>query len=84
MLSDIPVGGPKRLGRVIRCERRKHRLTLAQLARTTGISLGYLSQVELGKNNATISTLARIAHALGFRLSQLILQAEDYPEEMQP
>src|SRR5205085_1652318 len=49
------------LGEAIRQRRKGLRLTLAQMARRTSISLGYLSQIELGKNSASIETLYRIS-----------------------
>jgi CheY-like chemotaxis protein len=59
------------LGTAIR-ERRKHlTLTLAQMAQRTGVSLGYLSQIELGKNSASIETLYRISLGLGMKMSDL-------------
>ena len=35
------------------------------------VSLGYLSQIELGKNSASIETLYRISLGLGMRMSEL-------------
>ena len=35
------------------------------------MSLGYLSQIELGKNSASIETLYRICLALGMKMSEL-------------
>ncbi len=59
------------LGNAIR-ERRKHLgLTLAQMAQRTGVSLGYLSQIELGKNSASIETLYKISLGLGLKMSEL-------------
>ena len=46
-------------------------LTLAQMAQRTGVSLGYLSQIELGKNSASIETLYRITLGLGMKMSEL-------------
>jgi transcriptional regulator with XRE-family HTH domain len=37
----------------------------------TNVSLGYLSQIELGKNSASIETLYRICLALGIKMSDL-------------
>ena len=37
----------------------------------TNVSLGYLSQIELGKNSASIETLYRICLALGMKMSEL-------------
>ncbi|MGL5094123.1 MAG: response regulator [Planctomycetia bacterium] len=53
------------IGEKIREGRKSKGLTLAQLAERTGLSVGFLSQVELGKNSASIDTLYRIARALG-------------------
>src|SRR5918994_409157 len=41
------------------------------LRERTGVSLGYLSQIELGKNSASIETLYRICLALGIKMSEL-------------
>ena len=59
------------LGMAIRERRKGLGLTLAQMAARTDVSLGYLSQIELGKNSASIETLYRICLALGIRLSEL-------------
>ncbi len=59
------------LGAAIRERRKALGLTLAQMAQRTGVSLGYLSQIELGKNSASIETLYRISLGLGVRLSEL-------------
>lgn len=59
------------LGLAIRKRRKALTLTLAKLAERTGISLGYLSQIELGKNSASIETLYKISVGLGMRMSEL-------------
>src|SRR4051794_20903263 len=59
------------LGNAIRERRKGLGLTLAQMAQRTGVSLGYLSQIELGKNSASIETLYRISLGLGIRMSEL-------------
>jgi DNA-binding NtrC family response regulator len=59
------------LGEAIRQRRKALGLTLAQMARRTSISLGYLSQIELGKNSASIETLYRISLGLGIKISDL-------------
>ena len=58
-------------GQVIRERRKNLGLTLAQMAQRTGVSLGYLSQIELGKNSASIETLYRISLGLGIRMADL-------------
>ncbi len=59
------------LGTAIRDRRKGLGLTLAQMAQRTGVSLGYLSQIELGKNSASIETLYRISLGLGMKMSEL-------------
>jgi CheY-like chemotaxis protein len=59
------------LGASIRERRKALGLTLAQMAQRTGVSLGYLSQIELGKNSASIETLYRISLGLGIKMSEL-------------
>jgi DNA-binding response OmpR family regulator len=61
----------EQLGTVIRERRKAMGLTLADMARRTGVSLGYLSQIELGKNSASIETLYRIALGLRVRVADL-------------
>jgi CheY-like chemotaxis protein len=59
------------LGAVIRERRKGLGLTLAQMAQRTNVSLGYLSQIELGKNSASIETLYRISLGLGVKIADL-------------
>lgn len=59
------------LGTAIRERRKALGLTLSNMSDRTGVSLGYLSQIELGKNSASIETLYRICLALGMRMSEL-------------
>jgi len=59
------------LGGVIRDRRKSLKMTLQQMSNRTGVSLGYLSQIELGKNSASIETLYRICLALGMNMAEL-------------
>jgi CheY-like chemotaxis protein len=59
------------LGNAIRERRKALGLTLSNMSDRTGVSLGYLSQIELGKNSASIETLYRICLALGMKMSEL-------------
>lgn len=69
------------LGQVIREQRKARGLTLAQLAERSGVSLGYLSQIELGKNAASMETLYRVALGLGSRLAELFQQLDEQRRE---
>ncbi len=59
------------LGSAIRERRKALGFTLSNISDKTGVSLGYLSQIELGKNSASIETLYRICLALGIKMSDL-------------
>jgi DNA-binding response OmpR family regulator len=59
------------LGAAIRERRKALGLTLAEMAKRTKVSLGYLSQIELGKNSASIETLYRISLGLRVRVADL-------------
>ncbi len=61
----------EQIGAAIRERRKALGLTLADLAKRTSVSLGYLSQIELGKNSASIETLYRIALGLRLRVADL-------------
>ncbi|MBV9121749.1 MAG: response regulator [Planctomycetes bacterium] len=59
------------LGAAIRERRKALGLTLAEMSKRTNLSLGYLSQIELGKNSASIETLYRISLGLGVKMADL-------------
>ncbi|HEY2785088.1 MAG TPA: response regulator [Fimbriiglobus sp.] len=61
----------EQLGAAIRERRKALGFTLSTMSEKTGVSLGYLSQIELGKNSASIETLYRICLALGIKMSDL-------------
>ena len=61
----------EQLGAAIRERRKALGLTLADMAKRSDVSLGYLSQIELGKNSASIETLYRIALGLRVRVADL-------------
>jgi len=60
------------IGQRIRAERLAQNLTLRQLSDRTDLTTSQLSQVELGKNAASIWALARISNALGKQVSAMM------------
>ena len=60
------------IGKRIRRERLKQSLTLRQLSERSELTTSQLSQVELGKNAASVWALARISGSLGRQVSDLI------------
>jgi transcriptional regulator with XRE-family HTH domain len=67
-----PADESTKLGRRIRELRLKADLTLADLARATGVSIGTLSQLERGLVSPTVRTLFTVGNALGVAPAWLI------------
>jgi transcriptional regulator with XRE-family HTH domain len=59
------------LGRRIRELRSKHGWTQEQFAEFCGLHRTYLGHVERGEKNVSLSTVLRVANALGIRISAL-------------
>ena len=65
------------LGQRIRLVRADRGMTLADVARETGLSTGFLSQVENGLTNVSLSALYRIAGALTITAPELLVQGAE-------
>lgn len=59
------------MGSVLRKWRKVKGWTLSNLSKRSGISLGYISQIELGRHSPTIDTLYRICLTLDRTMSEL-------------
>lgn len=59
------------LGKKIRNERQKRKLTLENFSQMTGLSKSFLSQVERGITEPSITSLKKIAKQLGFSVVNL-------------
>lgn len=57
------------IGTRIRSRRHEAALTLKQLANRTGLSVSLISQIELGKSAASMSTMYKLAAALGVKMT---------------
>jgi transcriptional regulator with XRE-family HTH domain len=62
---------PVDVGERLRAIRRLRRRTLKEVATGAGLSESFLSQVERGRTNVTITSLQRIAGALGVEVSDV-------------
>ena len=69
LLVDLETHLNSEVGRSIRSRRHESSLTLKQLANRTGLSVSLISQIELGKSAASMSTLHKLAAALGVRMT---------------
>jgi transcriptional regulator with XRE-family HTH domain len=56
----------------IKALRAKRKITQAELAERAGISHGYLARLETGRQDPTITTLEKLAKALGVNLRTLL------------
>ena len=65
LLVDLETRLNAEVGRRIREKRHECPLTLKQLANRTGLSVSLISQIELGKSAASMSTLHKLSVALG-------------------
>lgn len=65
-----------KLGEALRQLRTKQNLSLRSLADRTGFSASFLSQVENGQASPSISSMEKIAHALGVTLWQFFQTVE--------
>ena len=56
------------IGEVIQIIRHRKGLTIEQLAKAAGLHRNYISQIEHGSANPTISALQKVCNALGIEL----------------
>jgi len=68
------------IGATIRTIRKRKKITIAQLCEATGLSQGFVSQVENNKTSPSIATLENIAQALHVPLAYLLLRQEERME----
>ena len=69
LLIDLETRLNSEVGRRIRERRKERGLTLKQLANRTGLSVSLISQIELGKSAASMSTLHKLATALQIKMT---------------
>ena len=62
----------KQLGKNLKQIRTEKDISQGDIARELDVSRGYISTIENGKTNPTLSTIARIAKALGVTNDELL------------
>lgn len=72
----------KDIGTRVRNERRKQGFTLEQIATRTGLSKSYLSNLERGLTEPTVSVLKKISAKLQISLVELFGEDEDNSNEL--
>lgn len=74
--SGIDIG---RVGRQLRLRREQSGRTQAQLAREAGLSERAVRELEAGRTNPTLATVACMTAALGITLDELVAAAREHP-----
>ena len=69
LLVDLETRLNQVVGKRLREKRTAEQLTLKQLANRTGLSVSLISQIELGKSAASMSTLHKLTTALQVRMT---------------
>jgi transcriptional regulator with XRE-family HTH domain len=59
------------IGRRVRAARLERGLTLQSVARSTGLTSAFISQLERGETSASVSSLVKISAALGIQVTSL-------------
>ncbi|WP_342709863.1 XRE family transcriptional regulator [Bradyrhizobium sp. B124] len=79
--SGAPAASERRLeralGRQIKQIRRSQDLSVADLAKTAGISVGMLSKIENGQISPSLATIASLAGAVNVPISSLFAASEE-------
>ena len=71
VLIDPEVQLHQNIGTTIRQRRSELELTLRHLARRSGLSVSLISQIERAESSASVSSLFKIARALGLNMADL-------------
>ena len=75
MSGGLPESALRTLGAVLRARRLAKRLSLRELSTRTGVSNAYLSELERGLHEPSLSILLAIASALDTPLAEILVQA---------
>jgi transcriptional regulator with XRE-family HTH domain len=62
----------EKLGNNLKRIRNKKAITQGDIARSLGVSRGFVSNIENGKTNPTLATIARLANAIGVTSDELL------------
>jgi DNA-binding transcriptional MerR regulator/quercetin dioxygenase-like cupin family protein len=83
-LPVVPAEVRQSPGQIFRRLRTKRRLSLAQVARATGVSVGFLSALERGQMRSSVATLQRIARFYKTNIVALFQTNGDAPALVRP
>ena len=70
------------IGRAVRAFRRQKAMTVADLSKHTGLSIGMLSKIENGITSPSLATMQSLAHALSVPITAFFRRYEERREVM--
>ena len=76
MLGNALIAPNVALGRALRGLRQAAGLSQEQLGLEAGVQRNFISLIETGQNQPTITTIFKLAGALGMKASELVAAAE--------
>ncbi len=76
MLGANFENAPLAFGKVLRAHRLARGLSQEKLSFEAGVQRNFISLIELGQNQPTISTIIKLANALGVSASLLVKETE--------
>lgn len=65
------------IGREVRAFRKQQNMTVADLAKATGLSIGMLSKIENGNTSPSLTTLQTLSHVLSVPLTAFLRRFEE-------
>lgn len=68
------------IGREVKNYRKQHNITVAELAKSTNLSIGMLSKIENGMTSPSLTTLQTLAHSLNVPLTSFFKGFEESRE----
>lgn len=75
MSSGLPESSLRRMGAVLRARRLARGLSLRELSSRTGVSNAYLSELERGLHEPSLSVLLAVASAVDTSLAEILAHA---------
>lgn len=76
MLGTYPISPHEAFGQVLRKHRLSAGLSQEQLGLESGVQRNFISLIETGQNQPTITTIFKLASALDVKPSKLIAESE--------
>lgn len=76
MSGNTPISPHEAFGQVLRKHRLAAGLSQEQLGLESDVQRNFISLIEIGQNQPTITTLFKLASALNIKPSKLIAEAE--------